>query len=167
MNGKDSGVTRDNQLSLEKYEHGLIEKQAELNLEKIIKQESEDELIAELEKKNVKVNKKDIRFVARDSTGQIVWLENGNKTAGLEHIVSRHAADFKSKFGVENDKIDDFLREVISKGKVISNKTKYIKGRKSYERVYKYQESTLIMTGIGGNGFLVSAYPVSLKGDKK
>ena len=36
-------------------------------------------------------------FIARDATGQIVWLETGNKLAGLEHIIARHAGDFKQE----------------------------------------------------------------------
>lgn len=36
----------------------------------------------------------------------------------------------------------------------------------NFERVYKYQGSYYILAGIGSNGFLVSAYPINMKGGK-
>ena len=68
-------------------------------------------LITELKEKGIKFTEKDIIFITRDKTGQIVWLEKGNSSAGLEHILNGNG---------------------------------------------KY----CVMTGIGSNGFIVTAYPV-------
>ena len=46
------------------------------------------ELIKELEKNRIKFNKKDIIFITKDGTGQTLWLEKGNSSAGLEHILN-------------------------------------------------------------------------------
>ena len=50
---------------------------------------------------------------------------------------------------------------MIQNGTVISNKIVSIgSGRQGYERVYEYKGNYYTMTGIGTNGFIVSAYPV-------
>lgn len=35
-----------------------------------------------------------------------------------------------------------------------------IKGKWGYERCYEYKGNYYIMTGIGSNGFIVTAYPI-------
>lgn len=49
---------------------------------------------------------------------------------------------------------------------VISNKIRVMNGRENFERINKYQGSYYILAGIGSNGFLLSAYPINLKGGK-
>ena len=123
-------------------------------------------LIDELEKSRVKFTKEDIIFITRDETGRIVWLEKGNSSAGLEHILNGngktpgHAADFERAFGISKSEIPSFLKNVISKGKVVSDTLKTINGRSGYERIYYYDGKHYLMTGIGTNGFIVTAYPI-------
>ena len=123
-------------------------------------------LIDELEKSRVKFTKEDIMFITRDETGRIVWLEKGNSSAGLEHILNGngktpgHAADFERAFGISKSEIPSFLKNVISKGKVVSDTLKTINGRSGYERIYYYDGKHYLMTGIGTNGFIVTAYPI-------
>lgn len=124
------------------------------------------ELIAELEQRGVKFTKENIVFITKDATGQTVWLETGNSSAGLEHILngdgksSGHAADFERAFGISRDNIPSFLRKVVSEGVVVSNKVRTRNGREGYERVYYYDGKHYVLTGVGKNGFIVSAYPV-------
>lgn len=47
----------------------------------------DEALLDELERMGVKFSREDVVFVTRDQTGQIVWLETGNRGAGLEHIL--------------------------------------------------------------------------------
>jgi len=166
MNGASSGVSKGNQLSIEQLEHYMTEQQAELELERLAEQGYTDSLISELDDNNAKYNREDMHFITRDATGQVVWLEKGNEKAGLEHIINRHAADFKNKLGISKENIPSTLYDIVSTGQVVSNKIKIVNGRESFERVYKYQGSYYILAGIGSNGFLVSAYPVNLKGGK-
>ena len=144
----------------------MIEKQAEIDLERLAEQGYIDSLISELDDNKAKHNREDMRFIARDATGQVVWLEKGNEKAGLEHIIIRHEADFKNKLGVSKENIASTLHDIVRTGQVVSNKTKIVNGRESFERVYKYQGSYYILAGIGSNGFLVSAYPINMKGGK-
>ncbi len=124
-----------------------------------------EELIAELKKNKVKFTEENIVFITKDATGQIVWLELGDKSAGLRHILdgngrsSGHAADFERAFGISKEHIPSYLEKVICHGKVVGNKIVKKGSREGYERTYYYEGEYYVITGIGTNGFVVSAYP--------
>lgn len=127
-------------------------------------------LITGLEKNGVKFTKENIVFITKDATGQTVWLEKGNAFIGLEHILNGdgrtqgHAADFERAFGVTGDAIPSYLEKIISNGAVVSNKLVKKGSREGYERTYYYEGNHYVITGIGTNGFIVSAYPKKKKG---
>lgn len=131
-----------------------------------------DSLIKELEKGGVKFKIEDVVFITKDATGQTIWLEKGNKTAGLEHILNGngkspgHTADFEKAFGVSKDQVSYYLNKVITCGAVISNKLVLRGNCEGFERVYYYDGKHYVVTGIGTNGFIISAYPKKIKGDK-
>ena len=133
------------------------------------RRESRDELIQQLKDQGAKFNEKEIVFITRDQSGQIVWLEKGSPSAGLEHILNGngkkpgHAADFKNAFGLDKDQVAGHLENVMSYGLVVSNKLKTINGRQGYERIYYYGGKHYVLAGIGTNGFVVSAYPIDLE----
>ena len=78
-----------------------------------------------------------------------------------EYTIPGHAKDFEKAFGVKRNDVGSYLKKVIQNGTVISNKIVSIGlGRQGYERVYEYKGNFYTMTGIGTNGFIVSAYPV-------
>lgn len=118
-------------------------------------------LISELKAKKVKFSEGDVKFVTRDKTGQIVWLETGNASSGLQHIVTRHAKDFEAKHGITKSQISDHLNNVFSSGKVEYNRITNRNGRTGYERLYSYNGKYYLQTGVGTNGYIVSAYPIS------
>ena len=126
---------------------------------------SKAQLIQELKSKNIKFSEKDIQFITKDKTGQTVWLESGNSGAGLKHILDGngttkgHAGDFQRAFGVSRNQVPAYLEKVISNGKIVDNKIKPIGKRMGYERTYYYNGNYHVVTGIGTNGFIVSAYP--------
>lgn len=127
--------------------------------------------IKDLEKAGVKFNKEEVIFVTKDKTGQLIWLEKGNMNAGLEHIINGnglrkgHADDFKKAFNIQKENIASYLNHIISTGEIISNKTKIIGLHKGFERIYSCDGNYYLLTGIGTNGFIVSAYPIK-KGGK-
>lgn len=100
-------------------------------------------------------------FVTKDKTGQIVWLEKGNASSGLQHIVSRHADDFQSKHGISKNQISNHLNDVFTSGKVEYSRITQKNGRAGYERLYSYNNKYYLQTGVGTNGYIVSAYPIS------
>ena len=128
-------------------------------------------LIKGLESSGVKIAKEDVVFITKDATGQTVWLENGNKFAGLAHILNGdgkstgHASDFEKAFGVSREDFPYYLNKVITYGKIISNKLVKRGSREGFERVYYYEGKHYVVTGIGTNGFIISAYPKKIKGD--
>lgn len=126
---------------------------------------TKSQLIQELKDNNIKFSEKDIQFITKDKTGQTVWLESGNSNAGLKHILDGngmtkgHANDFRKAFGISRDEIPAYIEKVISNGKIINNHLKPIGRKMGYERTYYYNGNYYVVTGIGTNGYIVSAYP--------
>lgn len=129
-----------------------------------------DDLIKELERNGIKFKKEDIIFITKDKTGQTVWLERGNSSAGLKHIINGngitpgHAKDFEKAFGISKSQIHKYLNKIISNGSVISNELKNINGRSGFERIYYFNKKYYMLAGIGTNGFIVTAYPIEYGG---
>ena len=130
--------------------------------------------IHELEKAKVKFTKEDVIFVTRDQTGQLIWLEKGNSGAGLEHLLhgdgrktKGHENDFVVKHGVNSDNIIDHIKKVVSYGKVEYSVIKTRNGKPGFERMYLYKEKYYMISAIGLNGYIVSAYPVDLRNAQK
>lgn len=147
---------------------------AELQINAINNEDSavQSSLISELESRGTKFSKNDIVFITKDATGQIVWLEKGNSRAGLQHILNGngvttkgHASDFEKAFGVSRSNIPTYLKKAITDGTIISNIQKCVGGREVFERIYQYLGNYYIVTGIGTNGFIVSAYPKRYRKD--
>ena len=131
---------------------------------------SKNPLIKDLVDSGAKINVKDVVFVARDKTGMVVWLENGNESAGLKHILDGngttygHAADFENAFGVPRSQVGNYIKTVISKGELVSNKKVDIGfGKTGLERIYYYDGKYHLLTAVGTNGFIVSAHPYKYK----
>ena len=122
--------------------------------------QDENNFINILKENNVKFSEQDIVFITKDSSGKIVWLENGNKGSGLEHILDRHADDFKSKHNIEKDKIADHLKKIYAHGKIEYERIKITNNKEGYERLLSYNNQYYILSGMGTNGYIVSAYPI-------
>ena len=116
-------------------------------------------LIKELKNNNIKFSKKDVLFITKDKTNQIVWLEKGNEGAGFEHIKARHGRDFVKAFNFNEDTLHESLHKAIKYGNVVDNHIEIRNGIPSITRVYDYQGNHYLLTGIGTNGFIVSARP--------
>lgn len=151
--GRNSGVTNGGQMSFEQQEAQRI---AAENEERVAAQL----LISELESKGIKFTKENVVFITRDRTGQIVWLETGTVSAGLNHILSRHENDFKSKHNIGKDKIKGHLKNVFSNGVVMYSRITVKNGQKGLEKLYLYKGNYYLLSGVGTNGFIVSAYPI-------
>lgn len=117
------------------------------------------ELLPELKASGFKYSEKDIVFIARDKTGQLIWLEEGNESAGLMHIKAHHAEDFRSAHGIGEEDIANLLYDIVTRGNVVSSLPS--SNGSGYDRVYDYEENYYTFTGIGTNGFIVTAFPVS------
>jgi len=99
-------------------------------------------------------------FITKDETGQTIWLEIGNTSSGMTHIVSRHGKDFQSKHGVPQAELSNHLDKVFTLGNVEYDRATQRNGRIGYERLYSYNKKYYLLSGIGSNGYIVSAYPL-------
>lgn len=151
--GGYSGVTSGDQISLESLEarNTAIENEEMVATQLLIK---------EIESNGTKFTKEHMVFIIRDKTGEIMWLETGNSNAGLEHIISRHADDFKSKHNIAKDGIAKHLKNVFSEGTVIYSREIKKNNRRGLEKLYFYKDKYYLLSGVGTNGFIVSGYPI-------
>jgi len=155
------------QTSIDNYElDGKLKEQAKSvivsSVQTINNLVSEDDFKL-LDDAKVKYNKDDVLFVTRDTSGQLVWLENGNESSGLVHIDKRHAKDYADKHGISKDKIPSHIKLFIQYGKLEYSKIVKRNDRDGYERLYSKSGEYYLLTGVGINGYLVSAYPISEK----
>ena len=108
---------------------------------------------------HVKFTKKNLVFATRDKTGQIIFLETGKDDAGLKHIQQRHTREFYEAFSVKKENIPHFLYKVVREGNIVDNHIEIRNGRQTVTKVYDYQGNYYILTGVGTNGFIVTARP--------
>ncbi|MBR1728112.1 MAG: hypothetical protein IJ728_01095 [Selenomonadaceae bacterium] len=155
--GTNHGTKGSPQTSLEQSQ--FENSQAKAN--QVLINTEEEKLFAELDRDKVKYTKENVLFITKDRTGQIVFLETGNEMAGFKHILKGHVDDFKRALNLEADQIPTYLKNVVRYGQVISNEVVIKKGRAGFSRKYYYNGEYYIFTGIGTNGFMISAYPTS------
>ncbi|MCW2641340.1 MAG: hypothetical protein JWP76_3646 [Dactylosporangium sp.] len=115
---------------------------------------SRQELLDELARQGIKHNPDDIVEIGKNEAGKIVFLENGNSRAGLEHIKGRHAQDF-ANMGVPEDKIAKLVFSAVTTGNVVSMQ----RTRPVYEVVFEGNVYKIAVS-VGDNGFIVGANPV-------
>lgn len=60
------------------------------------------ELIAAVQENGDSITPENVVLIARDKNNKIVWIETGNSSAGLNHIIDRHGSEFNGK-GISND----------------------------------------------------------------
>jgi len=106
----------------------------------------------ELANNGIRHNPNDIVFITRLPNGKIVWLENGNSAAGLQHITARHADHFAAR-GVTD--IPGFLKQLLQTDPLRNGMSN---GRPFVEFMF---EGRLYRVAIGTNGFIVSFYPIN------
>ena len=160
--GKGIGTSPQTTLQNQVYENKVkeieeINKKKEETKEKQLTLCSEKDL-KKLENAGVKFNKEDI-FVAKTKEGKLVWLEKGNDSVGLNHIISRHKQNFKDLLNINENEIPLKIHEIITSWKQVSKTLKKLGGRDGYEYVYENAGNYIVIVAIGTNGFIVSAYP--------
>lgn len=117
-------------------------------------------LLDELSHSGVKYTQEDVIMVTKTSAGKLVWLERGNETAGLTHIIKTHGTDFANK-GILQNQIPDYIMTALDSGRIIGYQGRGT-GRPIYEFTYHDVVQQVAVT-TGSNGFIVGANPVSIK----
>jgi hypothetical protein len=117
---------------------------------------TEAALLDELAANGIRHDPQSVIRIARNDAGQIVFLEAGNTSAGLEHIIVRHADDFARR-GVELDQIPDLVIRAATEGRIVGYQGAGI-GRPVFEVTFNGVTHRIAIT-IGSNGFIVGANP--------
>lgn len=107
-----------------------------------------------------KITPEEVVMITRDPSGKIVWLETGNSSSGLQHIVDRHGHEFNGK-GISNQDIPDYVLEAVYQGHAVGTQGKR-KPRTVYEFIYNGKKQRIAIQ-VGNNGYIVGANPKSIK----
>lgn len=118
----------------------------------------QNELIKELEAEGIKHNPEEIIAITRLSSGKIVFLEQGNRRSGLQHILEKHGQDFVNR-GIAEDKIVEVIMKAIIEGRMIGTQGAT---RTIYEVTFEGKVQYLSIN-IGNNGYIVGVNPTSRK----
>ena len=118
-------------------------------------------LIDEVVANGEKISPDKVVLITRDPTGKIVWLEEGNSSSGLQHIIDRHGHEFNGK-GISNSEIPDYVLEAIYQGNIVGTQGKRNPPRMVYEFTYNGQTQRIAIQ-VGSNGYIVGANPKSMK----
>ena len=118
-------------------------------------------LIDEVIANGYKISPEKVVLITRDPTGKIVWLEEGNSSSGLQHIIDRHGHEFNGK-GIANSDIPDYVLEAVYQGNTVGTQGKRNPPRTVYEFVYNGQTQRIAIQ-VGSNGYIVGANPKSMK----
>lgn len=81
-------------------------------------------LIDDLVEAGVKVTPDDVLKIAKRSDDTIIFLEKGNDSAGLTHIINRHADDFV-RAGIPEERIADIVFEAAVNGTKVGTQARH------------------------------------------
>jgi YD repeat-containing protein len=118
-----------------------------------------DRLIDEVQQNGHAIDPDKVVHIGRDRHGRIVWLEEGNESAGLGHMLTdKRVAEFAAA-GVRREDIGETAFRAVTEGRPIG-----ITGRDRvvYEVQYNGETKRIAVT-VGSNGFIVGANPVGNK----
>ena len=111
--------------------------------------------VSELMALGIKFTPEKLIATGRTPSGQVVFIEKGSSAAGLQHIIERHGSDFASK-GIAQSDIPIVLMQALKRGEVVG-----INGTAPVYRVIYNGEAKYVSIGVGSNGYVVRANPVS------
>ena len=118
--------------------------------------ETKEMLIATLRDAGVKHTPEKIVDIRRTRDGRVIFLEDGSSWAGLQHIITRHEADFVRR-GIAREDIAQVVMTAVTEGEIVGMQG----NRPVYKVSYKGQEQLIAVT-VSENGYIVGANPASL-----
>ena len=118
-------------------------------------------LIDEVVNSGEKIYPDKVVMITRTTSGKIVWMEEGNSSSGLKHIIDRHSKEFNGK-GIANSDIPNYVLEALYQNNPIGTQGKRTPPRTIYEFEYNGKKQKIAIQ-VGTNGYIVSANPRSSK----
>ncbi len=119
------------------------------------------QLIDELRASGTKITLENVVDIQKLPDGRTVWLEIGNKSAGLKHILDGKSEYFARK-GVSEDEIPSLIFDALQNGRVVDTIGSGRNVRSVYEVEFNSSTQTIAI-GISNNGFIVTAHPYTVK----
>lgn len=117
------------------------------------------EILAEMKNEGIKFSREKIVFAARLENGNKVFLETGNASSGLQHIIDNHGGQFEKDFGIKPNQLGGFLHDVVARGKLVaSSRYNDPLGREGYRSVYYWKGEHVVVYGISENGYINTAF---------
>ncbi|MDZ8026356.1 MAG: hypothetical protein RMY36_018785 [Nostoc sp. SerVER01] len=113
-------------------------------------------LLAALSQAGIKHSPEKIVRIAKQGDGKILFLEEGNTEAGLQHILEQHSLEFLNQ-GIEPEQIPDAIIAAVTQGRV----TGY-QGRRKTRTIYQVTfngKTQYISVTVSDNGYIVGANP--------
>jgi hypothetical protein len=109
-----------------------------------------------LKNNGVKFTEENVVATTKTPDGQVVFLETGNSSAGLVHIIKEHVDDF-ANIGVSASEIPKVIMKTLSEGKIVGYQGRGT-GRPIYQVEIDGKLQNIAIT-VGDNGFVVGANP--------
>ncbi|MBP0019472.1 MAG: hypothetical protein J7647_18210 [Cyanobacteria bacterium SBLK] len=114
-------------------------------------------LIAELQELGVKHDPEAIVCIAKQADGKIVFLEIGDRSRGLQHILEK--AEQFANIGINVEEIPDAIMTALTQGAIIGYQgKKHRHPRPIYEFSFN-DETKYISITVASNGYIVGANP--------
>lgn len=121
------------------------------------------DLIDEVIKSGEKISPDNVLLIAKDPSGKTVWIEKGNSSAGLQHIINQHGSEFNGK-GISNENIPAYVMTAVAQGKVVGSQ-----GKRNPRTIYEFEyngKKQRVAVQVSENGFVVSANPKKTEDSK-
>ncbi|MEH2281438.1 MAG: hypothetical protein V7K90_08850 [Nostoc sp.] len=113
-------------------------------------------LLAALLDAGIKHSPEKIVRIAKQTDGKIIFLQEGNAEAGLQHILEEHSLEFADQ-GIEPNQIPDAIITAVTQGKIIG-----YQGRKKTRTIYEVNfngKTQYICVTVSDNRYIVGANP--------
>lgn len=104
----------------------------------------------------VKFTPQNVVATGKTPSGQVIFLETGSSSAGLQHIIEQHGAEF-ANMGVSPDKIPKVVMQAVTEGNIVGYQGSGT-GRPIYQVTVNGQQQRIAIT-VGSNGYIVGANP--------
>jgi hypothetical protein len=112
-------------------------------------------LIRQVKDSGTKISPEKVTWIRQLEDSRIVWLEEGNDSSGLAHIVDGHADQFANK-GVPVEQIPALIEQAVTQSPVIGTRS----GGSIYTVEYNGRQFSMLVV-VSHNGYIVSAYPIT------
>lgn len=112
---------------------------------------TKNNLIKELSGSGVRHSADDIVGIGKNSSGKVMFMEQGNAKAGLQHIISEHGGEFVQA-GISEKNISKFVMQAVLEGNQVGMQGT----RPIFETTFKGATHRVAVT-VGDNGFVVGA----------